>query len=129
MTVKEYGWVGSDHLVSLGFILNACEDQRLTEFSKLIAEEANASTITKKEKLQITKPADGPFIQVYHPGRIVIAAISLALMAICIASCCYYAIKRRGLCKKKTGNTENEAIPPHGTVQIAQTESSIDIEN
>ena len=68
----------------------------------------------------------------------VIAAISLALVTICIAVGCFKCFKRRGLCKKRNnGNNENEVVDDgsagygsakQGTIQVAVTESSIDVE-
>ena len=34
MTVRDDGWVGLDHLVTIGFILNNCEEKRLIDYSK-----------------------------------------------------------------------------------------------
>ena len=104
MTVKEYGWVGSDHLVSLGFILNECEDQKLKEYTKRAKE---LPPVTKKEKL-VLKTASGVFIQEHHPARAVIAAISLALVTTCICAGCYLFFRKRGLCKRKNKEIENE---------------------
>ena len=140
MSVKEYGWVGSDHLVSLGFILNECEDQKLKEYSKELAKPADVKT--KKEKLVLKQRAHGVFVQEYHPMRIVIAAISLALVTICIFTGCFFFFKKRGICKRKNKENVNEqeneiqdqsagygTATPTGTIQVAVTESSIDIEN
>ena len=114
MTVKEYGWVGSDHLASLGFILNECEDQKLKEYAR------KALDVTKKEKLVLNRQeakGAGVFIQEYHTMRVVIAAISIALVTICIGAGCHLFFKKRGCCKRK----QYEDIP----IKSARTDHTV----